>query len=60
MNPTDPQFLFVALVLPSLFALTFIFEGVHKLMKQEPAWVPLITGFVFLGVIIGTYFLVLR
>lgn len=60
MNTSDPQFIFVALVLPSLFALTFLAEGVHKLMEHQSAWVPLLTGISFLGIIIGAYFFLLR
>ncbi len=60
MNANSPQFIFVALVLPSLFALSFIFEGIHKLMRQEPPWVPLITGFIFLAVILGAYMLIFK
>ncbi len=60
MNFADPQMLYVALILPSLFALTFLADGVHKLMKSEPPWVPLITGTAFLVVIIAAYFFVLK
>ncbi len=60
MDPNAPEFLYVALVLPSLFALTLIVEGLHKLLRQESGWASLFFGFVFLLIILGTYFFVLR
>jgi hypothetical protein len=52
--------LFVALVLPSLFALTFLAEGVHKIMQNEKPWVPFIVGLLFLGIILGAYFFLMK
>jgi len=60
MNPTQPEFLYVALVLPSLFALTLIVEGLHKLLQRESGWASLFFGIIFLLIILGTYFFVLR
>jgi len=60
MNPSEPEFLYVALVLPSLFALTLIVEGLHKLLRQESGWASLGFGIVFLLIILGTYFFVLK
>lgn len=60
MDPTTPEFLYIALVLPSLFALTLIVEGLHKLLRQESGWTSLGFGIVFLLIILGTYFFVLR
>lgn len=60
MTFSDPQFIYIVLVLPTLFALTFIAEGVHKLVKEEPPWVPFSLGFGFLFLIILTYLFVIR
>lgn len=60
MNPNDPEFIYIALILPSLFALTLILEGVHKLLRQESGLVSLVLGLLFLFIILGTYFFVLK
>ncbi|MBI4999273.1 hypothetical protein HZB97_00695 [Candidatus Gottesmanbacteria bacterium] len=60
MSPTQPEFLYVALILPSLFALTLIVEGLHKLLQRESGWTSLAFGIIFLLIILGTYFFVLR
>jgi uncharacterized membrane protein YphA (DoxX/SURF4 family) len=57
MASVDNQLFLVILILPALFSLVFIAEGVHKIMEDEPPWVPFSLGFVFLGVIITAYFL---
>jgi hypothetical protein len=52
----DPQFLYMILVLPSLFGLTLVGEGVYKLLHEE--WsgvVSIVFGFIFLGGVIFTY-----
>ena len=35
MTPTDPQFLYMILVLPSLFGLTLIGDGLNKVVHNE-------------------------
>lgn len=60
MNPADPAFVYMALVLPSLFALTLIIEGLHKLLRNEPGWISLFFGLTFLGLVIGAYFFYLK
>lgn len=60
MSPQDPAFLYLALILPSLFALTLIIEGLSKILKNEPGWVSLIFGLAFLVIVIGTYFFFLK
>jgi len=54
--PTDPQFLYMILVLPSLFGLTLIGEGLNKVVHQE--WngiISLIFGVAFIGVVVFAY-----
>lgn len=60
MDPVQPEFIYVALILPSLFALTLIAEGVHKIFRQESGWVSLTLGVVFIILIIGVFFFVLQ
>lgn len=60
MSPQDPGFIYLALVLPSLFALTLIVEGLHKLLRQESGWVSLIFGLIFLSIAIAAYLFLLR
>lgn len=60
MSSNEPEFLYLALVLPGLFAVTLIFEGFHKLLNKESGWVSLILGLIFLSVILSTYFFILK
>ena len=56
MIPTDPQFLYMILILPSLFGLTLIGEGVNKMVHED--WngiLSLIFGFVFIGAVVFAY-----
>lgn len=56
MKPTDPQFLYMILVLPTLFGLTLIGEGLNKVLKEETAgWLSIIFGVLFIGVVIFAY-----
>lgn len=54
---TDPQFLYMILVLPSLFGLTLIGEGINKVVHED--WngvLSIIFGMLFLGVVVFAYF----
>jgi len=56
MKPTEPQFLYMILVLPTLFGLTLIGEGLNKVLKEETAgWLSIIFGALFIGVVIFAY-----
>lgn len=56
MSPKDTQFLYIVLILPSLFGLTLIGEGLNKVLKNELAgWVSILFGFLFIGVVIFAY-----
>lgn len=56
MKPTDPQFLYMILVLPSLFGLTLVGEGLNKVLKNERAgWLSIVFGIIFVGVVIFAY-----
>jgi hypothetical protein len=52
----QPEFLYATLILPSIFAVTLISEGIGKLLKKESGWISLGIGLTFLGVVIGVYF----
>ena len=56
MRSDDPQFLYMILVLPTLFGLTLVGEGLNKVLKNETAgWLSLIFGTLFIFVVIGAY-----
>jgi hypothetical protein len=56
MSAADPQFLYMILVLPSLFGLTLIGEGLNKVMHEE--WNGLISvvfGLAFIAIVIFAF-----
>lgn len=56
MTPQDPQFLYMILVLPSLFGLTLMGEGIYKCSHSE--WSGLISvffGLLFIAMVIFAY-----
>ena len=56
MNPNDPQFLYMILILPTLFGLTLVGEGLNKILKDERAgWTSVIFGALFIVVVIFAY-----
>ena len=59
MNYTaDPTFLIMIFILPSLFGLSLIGEGVGKVMNYDPrGWVGVVAGGCFIVIIIIAYFL---
>lgn len=57
MNPNDPQFLYMILILPSLFGLTLIGDGINKVVHEEYSGIlSIIFGFLFIGVVLFAYF----
>ena len=53
---SDPQVLFMVLVLPSLFGLTLIGEGLNKIMQSQRAgWVSIVMGGGFILVVVAAY-----
>lgn len=57
MTAADPQFLYMILVLPSLFGLTLIGEGLNKVIHEETGGViSIIFGFLFVGMVVFAYF----
>ena len=57
MSITDPQFLYMVLILPSLFGLTLIGEGVVKIYREDiQGWISIIFGVVFIALTVLAYF----
>jgi len=57
MTSTDPQFLYMILVLPGMFGLTLIGDGLNKLVHEESTGViSIIFGAIFLCVVVFAYF----
>lgn len=53
----SPQFLYMILILPSLFGLTLVGDGINKLFHEESQGViNVVFGLVFIGVVIFAYF----
>lgn len=56
MNASNPQFLYIILILPSLFGLTLIGEGLNKVLRSELAgFISIIFGIFFVAIVIFTY-----
>lgn len=56
MSTNDPQFLYMILVLPSLFGLTLVGDGLNKIMHEESGGViSILFGFIFIGVVVFAY-----
>ncbi|TSC89993.1 MAG: Uncharacterized protein G01um10145_424 [Microgenomates group bacterium Gr01-1014_5] len=57
MTPNDPQFLYMILILPSLFGLTLIGEGLTKILHEDKGgWLSIVFGLMFIGVVVFAYF----
>jgi hypothetical protein len=58
MSSADPQFLYMILVLPSVFGLTLIGDGFNKLMHNEggSGMLSVVFGLIFIGVVAFAYF----
>ena len=57
MKPADPQFLYMILVLPSLFGLTLMGDGLNKVIHEETGGIiSIIFGLIFIGVVIFAFF----
>lgn len=57
MNPTSPQFIYIILILPILFGLVLVGEGINKVFHQEYfGFISLITGFIFMIIFLVAYF----
>lgn len=60
MDLTSPQFMYMVLILPSLFGLTLVGEGITKMLRSEwTGMVSVVAGVGFM-MVIGIAYLVLR
>jgi len=56
MKATDPQFLYMVLILPTLFGLTLVGEGLNKILKDEKqGWISVVFGTLFIWVVIFAF-----
>lgn len=56
MDLSDPQILYMVLILPSLFGLTLVGEGLQRVIKSDfDGWLSLIIGMVFIVLVILGY-----
>lgn len=55
--PTAPQFLYLILILPSLFGLILVGEGLNKVIHEEwSGLISIVFGLIFIGAVIFAYF----
>ncbi len=56
MTANDPQILYMILIVPSLFGLTLVGEGISKLVHEETNGLFfIIFGFLFIGLVVFAY-----
>ena len=56
MKPSDPQFLYIILVLPVLFGITLIGDGINKLIHNNSSGIiTLVFGFLFFALVVFAY-----
>lgn len=59
MDASDPQFLYMVLILPSFFGLTLVGEGLNNVLKSKMAgWLSIFFGVLFIGVVIFSYLII--
>lgn len=59
MKNESIEFLFMSLILPSLFGLTLIGEGLNKVLSSKMSgWVSIVIGFLFIIVVAIAYKLI--
>jgi hypothetical protein len=57
MSTTNPEFLYMILVLPSLFGLTLVGDGLNKMVHEESGgFISIVFGVLFIAVVIFVYF----
>ncbi|HLB60149.1 MAG TPA: hypothetical protein VJL83_00910 [Patescibacteria group bacterium] len=60
MEISDPGFVFLGLVLPCLFSLTLIAEGMWKVSQRTSGWVNIFMGLGFISLTLWVYFYLLQ
>jgi len=57
MFTDSPQFIYLMLILPGIFGITLVGDGINKIVHEEDGGIiSLVAGFVFLGVVVLIYF----
>ena len=56
MNTSEPGLVFIGLVLPGLFALTMIVEGMWKLNQKTSGWFNILMGLGVMALTFWVYF----
>jgi hypothetical protein len=57
MSASDPQFLYIILILPCLFGLTLTGEGINKVIHEEyNGFISILFGLMFIGVVVFAFF----
>ena len=58
MDVASPQFVYMVLILPTLFGLTLVGEGIARVMRSQWAgWTRLISLLLLTGVVVLAYFI---
>lgn len=56
MSGNDPQFLYIILILPSLFGLTLIGDGLNKVIHEESGGaISILFGLLFITAVVFAY-----
>ncbi len=56
MRQVDPQIIYMCLVLPTLFGLILVAEGLNKILKEKKQGLfSLFLGLAFIGVVVFAY-----
>lgn len=57
MKPSDPQFIYMILVLPAIFGLTLFGEGISKILHDEGGgFISILFGLIFIVIVIFAYY----
>ena len=58
-SPADPQFMYLIIILPVLFGLTLILDGVIKIVKKDKTgWISMFAGIIFTIFIAAAFMLI--
>jgi len=56
MSTSDPQFLYLMLILPSLFGLTLVGDGLNKVIHEEAGgMISMVFGLLFIAAVVMAY-----
>lgn len=56
MKASDPQVIYMVLILPAMFGLTLVGEGIYKLTQNRSlGWFNILMGLSFVGAVVGGF-----